>query len=246
MPENTTESRRAERGGGAVRCAIFDFDGTLFDSMYVWDLSAAQYLRSQGREPKPTLSEDLRTMSLHQAACYFQREYHISQPVERIMEGINRAVEAYYFQDVLPKPGIPALLQALQAAGVALCIATATDRYQIEAALTRCGLDHFFSAIFTCTEVGHGKDSPIIYRRAMAHCGAERGSTVIFEDAIHAVETAKADGFTVVAVRDASEPRQERLAALADCYLPDFTHLDRFWAFAAERGLYEPARPFLP
>ncbi|MFR5406324.1 MAG: HAD-IA family hydrolase [Oscillibacter sp.] len=60
----------------------------------------------------------------------------------------------------------------------------------------------FFDAIFTCSEVGHGKDEPVIFRRAMEHFGAQRGSTVVFEDAIHAVETAKKDGFTVAAVFD--------------------------------------------
>lgn len=221
---------------GTLRCAIFDFDGTLFDSMYVWDVAGQQYLRSQGREPKPTLQEDLRTMSLLQAAQYMQREYAIDQPVEAIMDGINRAVENFYFHDVQPKPGIPAFLQALRDAGVTLCIATATDRYQIEAALKRCSLDRFFSGLFTVSEVGEGKHSPTIFRRAMEHCGADRAGTVIFEDAIHAVETAKADGFQVVAIRDESEPRQALLQSLADCYLTDFTQPAAFWAFLNEEA----------
>lgn len=228
--------QKPRKAPGRLRCAIFDFDGTLFDSMYVWDVAGQQYLRSQGREPKPTLAEDLRTMSLYQAACYFQREYGLSQPLEEIMDGINRAVEVYYFRDVLPKPGIPAFLQALREAGVALCIATATDRYQIEAALTRCGLSEFFPAIFTCSEVGRGKDDPLIYRQAMAHCGADRSHTVIFEDAIHAVETAKADGFTVVGIQDDSEERQTLLQSLTDCYLHDFTDPEAFWAFLTEEA----------
>lgn len=174
--------RKAPEG---LRCAIFDFDGTLFDSMYVWDVAGQQYLRSQGQEPKP---------------------------------------------------GIPAFLQALREAGVALCIATATDRYQIEAALTRCGLSEFFPAIFTCSEVGRGKDDPLIYRQAMAHCGADRSHTVIFEDAIHAVETAKADGFTVVGIQDDSEERQTLLQSLSDCYLHDFTDPEAFWAFLTEEA----------
>lgn len=243
MQENKPEIAVGRGKTGHIRCAIFDFDGTLFDSMYVWDLAGQQYLRSQGCMPKPTLQEDLKTMSLYQAACYMQREYAISQPVEAIMDGINKAVERFYFDDVQPKPGIPAFLQTLRDAGVTLCIATATDRYQIEAALQRCGLDHFFPAIFTCTEVGHGKDNPLIYRLAMAHCGADRDTTVIFEDAIHAVETAKADGFTVIGIRDESEPRQPLLQSLADCYLTDFTRLDRFWAFVGENALPKPEFP---
>ena len=96
-------------------------------------------------------------MSLRQAAQYFQTTYALPFPVEEIMEGINRTVEAFYFHDALPKPGVTALLEQLRQAGVAMGIATATDRYQIEAALRRCGLEHYFDAIFTCSEVGHGK-----------------------------------------------------------------------------------------
>ena len=217
----------------SLKCCIFDFDGTLFDSMFIWDQAGELYLRSQGKTPLPSTAEDLRTMSLRQAAQYFQTTYALPFPVEEIMEGINRTVEAFYFHDALPKPGVTALLEQLRQAGVAMGIATATDRYQIEAALRRCGLEHYFDAIFTCSEVGHGKERPEIYRMALEHLGADRGSCVVFEDALHAVKTAKADGFPVVAVYDASEPRQDQLIALADCYLTDFSHPEDFWKFAA-------------
>ena len=217
----------------SLKCCIFDFDGTLFDSMFIWDQAGELYLRSQGKTPLPSTAEDLRTMSLRQAAQYFQTTYALPFPVEEIMEGINRTVEAFYFHDALPKPGVTALLRQLRQAGVAMGIATATDRYQIEAALRRCGLEHYFDAIFTCSEVGHGKERPEIYRMALEHLGADRGSCIVFEDALHAVKTAKADGFPVVAVYDASEPRQDQLIALADCYLTDFSHPEDFWKFAA-------------
>ncbi len=217
----------------SLKCCIFDFDGTLFDSMFIWDQAGELYLRSQGKTPLPSTAEDLRTMSLRQAAQYFQTTYALPFPVEEIMEGINRTVEAFYFHDALPKPGVTALLEQLRQAGVAMGIATATDRYQIEAALRRCGLEHYFDAIFTCSEVGHGKERPEIYRMALEHLGADRGSCVVFEDALHAVKTAKADGFPVVAVYDVSEPRQDQLIALADCYLTDFSHPEDFWKFAA-------------
>ena len=217
----------------SLKCCIFDFDGTLFDSMFIWDQAGELYLRSQGKTPLPSTAEDLRTMSLRQAAQYFQTTYALPFPVEEIMEGINRTVEAFYFHDALPKPGVTALLEQLRQAGVAMGIATATDRYQIEAALRRCGLEQYFDAIFTCSEVGHGKERPEIYRMALEHLGADRGSCVVFEDALHAVKTAKADGFPVVAVYDVSEPRQDQLIALADCYLTDFSHPEDFWKFAA-------------
>ncbi len=214
-------------------CAVFDFDGTLFDSMYVWDRAGEDYLRALGREPGPKLREEMRRLSLDQCARLFQREYGLPLSPEEIAQGINRTVEGYYFDEVQPKPGVKAFLDQLKQHGIPLCIATATDRYQIEAALERCGMAHYFEAVFTCSEVGKGKDEPDIFRAAAARFGAEKERTVIFEDALHAIQTAKADGFPVAAVYDPSEGDREEVRRLADAYIPDYAHTEAFWRFAS-------------
>jgi len=214
-----------------IKCAIFDFDGTLFDSMFIWDEVGEIYLHSLGLEPKPSLREDVRAMSLYQAASYVRKEYGLSLFEEQIIEGINQTVENFYFHEVLPKPGVIDFLERMKRTGAAMCIATASDRYQIEAALQRCGMEHYFDAIFTCSEIGRGKDEPIIFQKAMENFEAERSNTIVFEDAIHAAQTAKADGFTVVAVFDGSEKRQDEIRELADCYIEDFEHSEEFWDY---------------
>ena len=213
--------------------AIFDFDGTLFDSMFLWDHVGEIYLHSLGKEPKPSMREDVRALSLYQSACYFRKEYDLSISVEEIMAGINKTIEHFYIHEVLPKPGVVGFLEQMKKAEIRMCIATASDRYLIEAALKRCGMEHYFEAIFTCSEVGHGKGEPVIFQKAMAYFGAERGNTVIFEDAIHAIQTAKADGFAVAAVFDNSEKHQSEIRDLSDCYIADFEHTEQFWKFAS-------------
>jgi len=216
-----------------IKCAIFDFDGTLFDSMFIWDSVGEIYLRSLGKEAKPSMREDVRALSLYQSACYFRKEYDLALSAEEIMAGINQTIEHFYIHEVLPKPGVVDFLERMKKAEISMCIATASDRYQIKAALSRCGMAHYFEAIFTCSEVGHGKDEPVIFRKAMEHFGADRNSTIIFEDAIHAVQTAKADGFAVVAVFDNSEKQQTEIRDLSDCYIADFEHTEEFWKFAS-------------
>lgn len=212
-----------------LNLAIFDFDGTLFDSMFIWDNVGEIYLRSLEKEPKPSMREDVRALSLYQSACYFKQEYDLSLSIEEIMRGINQTIEHFYIHEVLPKPGVADFLKRMHKDGISMCIATASDRYQIEAALSRCGMEHYFEAIFTCSEVGHGKDEPVIFQKAMEHFGADRSSAIVFEDAIHAIQTAKADGFAVVAVFDSSEKRQAEIRNLADCYITDFEHTEEFW-----------------
>lgn len=214
-----------------LKCAIFDFDGTLFDSMYIWDMVGEVYLRSLGKEPKPSMREDIRALSLYQSACYFKKEYAIDLSVEEIMTGINQTVENFYLREVQPKEGVIAFLNQMKQQGIATCIATASEHYQITAALQRCQMEHLFDAIFTCTEVGHGKDEPVIFRKAMEYFHADRSTTIIFEDALHAVKTAKKDGFKVVAVFDNSEKRQTEIRQLGDCYITEFEHTEEFWQF---------------
>ena len=214
-----------------IKCAIFDFDGTLFDSMYIWDNVADTYLRSLGKTPTSTLREDVRALSLYQSACYFKKEYDLSLSTNEIVTGVNQIIERYYLYEVLPKAGVVEFLEQLKNSGVTMCIATATDRYLIESALKRCKMEHYFDAIFTCGEVGHGKDEPVIFRKAMESFDADLVETLVFEDALHAVCTAKADGFTVIAVADDSEMRQSEIYKLSDFYIESFENTEAFWNF---------------
>ena len=215
-----------------IRGAIFDFDGTLFDSMFIWKTAGDVYLRSLGKEPEKDLQKRLKTMSLHQSAVYIQQAYGLSASVEEIMDGVNRTVEDFYFNTVEPKADVIPFLERMKAQGIKICIATATDRYQVEAALRRCGMDTFFSDIFTCSDVGHGKDEPVIFRRALGHLQTTKADTAVFEDAFHALQTAKNDGFITVAVYDSHEERQNELRRLADLYLDNYSYTDSFWKFA--------------
>ena len=216
-----------------IQAAIFDFDGTLFDSMFIWDTAGETYLRSIGKEPADDLQSILKPMSLYQSAAYLGEHYGIPLSTEEIMNGINRTVEDFYFHTVEPKPGVIAFLEELDRKGMHMCIATATDRYQVEAALVRCGMKHFFSEIFTCTEVGSGKDRPLIFRRAMEHLDTDRSNTVVVEDAWHAIRTAKEDGFLVAAVYDSHERMQSSVRGAADVYLTDYSSTEAFWKFAS-------------
>ena len=217
-----------------IKGAIFDLDGTLFDSMFIWDTIGEIYLRSIGYEPKENLNETFKTMSLYNAACYYQSEYGVTLSVDEIMDGVNKMVEKYYMHEVLLKKGVAEFLEKLHTMGVKMCIATATDKYLVEAALERCNVDKYFSEIFTCTSVGASKDEPVIYREALNHLGTEKKDTYIFEDAIYAVKTAKKDGFITVGIYDSHEECSEEVKKLCDCFIDDYTNVEYFWKFACK------------
>ena len=212
-----------------IKGAVFDFDGTLFESMQIWENIGIDYVKSLGKEPKAYLREELRTMSLKQSAEYLKAEYHISKTIEQIMMEINHMIEDFYYYEALPKNGVIAWLDKLKKEQIVMCIATATDRYLIEAALKRCKMEHYFIQIFTCSEVGYGKDEPMIFRYAMEQLKLNRSNMIIFEDAYHAIVTAKKDSFFVAGVKDRYEARQKEIAQMSDCYISSFEDTDKCW-----------------
>lgn len=197
--------------------AIFDLDGTLLDSMPVWDTLAVRYLHQNGKEPKPGLRAILATLAMVGSAEYLIEEYGIRKDVQTVIDEMNEIGLVSYRDEVLPKEGVIPFLETLRSKGVNMCVATATDRPLVEAALKRLNMMQYFQRIFTCTEVGASKRRPDIFYAAMEDLDGTKENTVIFEDSLHAIETAKAAGFRVAAVPDASAQKDRtQIQALAD------------------------------
>ena len=205
-----------------LKGAIFDFDGTLVDSMFIWDTIGEDYLRSLGKEPHEDLKETFMILTLEEAAEYYRTRYGVTLSVKEIVDGVNAMVEEIYKTRVTLKRDVADYLRLLKENGTRMCIATVTDRYLVEETLDRLGILQYFSEIFTCAEVGYGKDKPIIYRKALEHLGTTKNEAYVFEDSLFALKTAKADGFTTVGVYDRHENRQDNLKNLADYYIVDF------------------------
>lgn len=219
------------KGRKVIEAAIFDFDGTLFDSMRVWDNAGEAYLSSFGIRAAEGLGEALKPMSVLQAAAYIRREYLPSVSEKDIALGINSVVEDAYRFSIMPKPGAPSFLRQLSARGVKMCIATAAEEKLVRCALERCSLQGFFRGIISCNSARGGKGSPLVYRAALSLLQSGRKEALVFEDALHAILCAKADGFIAVAVADPSEKRIAEARASADFFLEDYGHLDPFWEF---------------
>ena len=210
-----------------LQSAIFDMDGTLLDSMHIWNDVGPKTLRSIGIEPAPDLGPRLMLMTFRDGAALCKEEYHLSESVEEIMDLTKARVRGFYENEVQPKPGVEKFLSLLKMDGVWMYVATNTDRDLVEAALKHAGLDGYFRGILTCAEVGAGKkDSPEIYERAMRRLRGNKKDTVIFEDALHAIQTAKAAGFRVCGVYDPSaEADQAEIKSLSDYYIRSFEEM---------------------
>lgn len=210
-----------------LKSAIFDLDGTLLNSMHMWDSVAASYLKNKGIIPKPDFDEKTRSKTGRQIARLFRREYGLKLSAAEIIDGFNGILLDFYANKVLLKDGVLEMLEKLRRRRVRMCIATATDRHLVEAGLRRTGILDYFERIFTCTEVGKGKEQPDIFCQALSFLGTDIRETVVFEDAYYAVKTAKKAGFTVAAVFDKSPHHQpDEVRLLSDYYITSFAEWD--------------------
>lgn len=209
-----------------IKAAIFDMDGTLTDSMPVWDGVWTEFLTRRGIAPDPGITSKYKALTLYEAAEYYRDSYGLGDTPEEICRAVNGLVREGYGRVGL-KPGARGYLMRLRARGVPMCVATNTARSLVEYVLDRLGILDFFDFLLPCAEFGSGKAKPDIFFECARRLGSEPRETCVFEDAPHALRTAHDAGFLTCAVRDASYAAEEPLLrAMADACLTSFDELD--------------------
>lgn len=200
-----------------INAAIFDLDGTLLDSTEMWENLGERFLLSLGIEPKENLRDAIWDMSLPESAAFFKREYAVPLSEEEILARLNELSENVYTNDAPLKSGVKRLLSSLQMLEIKCVLATAADKNLAEAALARTGISDYFSGIFSCSEYG-AKTSPDIFLKAAELLETKPCETVVFEDSLAAVQTAKSAGFITAAAFDNSEKNHDLLCDTSDFY----------------------------
>ena len=182
--------------------AIFDMDGTLIDSMVFWKNLATEYLTCKGvREIPAEILEQIKPMTMSESAALFHAEFGLTGDIESEM---NAMMDDHYCKDIPLKPGVREYLQKLHARGIRMCVASATAEYLMDACLTRLGVRDYFDFLLSCETVGVGKRSPLVYHESARRLNASPAEIAVYEDALYAVQTAKAAGYYVVGVYDHS------------------------------------------
>lgn len=187
-----------------IQAVIFDVDGVLFDSMWMWDELDEKYLRSLGLEMREETTKAVSKMSFEEAADYLRVEYRLDLTVEEIVGQIQDMVRNFYYQEVTLKAGVRRMLENLTRRGIPAVIASASDLDMLEHALTRCQIRPMIKKVFTCSEVGAGKTRPDVFLAAAEYLGVQPEHCLIVEDSLHAIETAIQAGFVTAGVYDES------------------------------------------
>lgn len=213
--------------------AIFDVDGTLLDSMPIWDDASERFLSGLGVKAEPGLNEIMFRMSLDEGAAYLKSAYGLDLSEQEIKDGILGVIRDFYFYQAQLKPGAGEFLAQMKAREIPMYIATSSNREHIRAAFERLGFYDYFDGMITCEEAGAGKSDPRIFLLAADRMGLEPADIFVFEDVIHAIRTANSAGFVTVGVYDAaSSSDNTAIREESGLYLHSLENWERFRDFA--------------
>lgn len=209
-----------------MNAAIFDLDGTLIDSMGVWDKIGRDFLAARGINMPDDLSRMVKNMSFNESAGYYIRRFGLPERNEELIALWNAMAYREYAENIELKPGVREYLSQCTDRKIKMGIATATDRELAEAVLSRHGIMDYFETIVTIAGTQMSKEHPDIFLAAARKLGAVPQDCIVFEDCLHAVRGARKAGMKVWAVFDpASEHEKAELVRIADRYIYSFLEL---------------------
>ncbi|MDR2909002.1 MAG: HAD family phosphatase, partial [Oscillospiraceae bacterium] len=195
---------------------IFDLDGTLADSMRVWDRLCGDWLLAKGKIPPESLGRDIAVMTLEQSAEYIIREFGIGLPAPRVIEEWLGAARREYEETVALKEGAAELISAMAKKGMRIGIATSCFPGACEALLQKNGVSEHIGAIVYSNGTLRDKTWPDIWLECAVRLGVTPEDCVAFEDLRAAGKGIRRAGMAFVAVYDKSNREWDKMRAEAD------------------------------
>lgn len=205
------------------KSVIFDLDGTLVDSMWIWREIDIRFLGKYGLQVPEGLNDALEGYSFHETAVYFKEHFDLPLNTEEIMETWNQMAADIYIHEIPLKKGVREFITLLQEKNMKLGIATSNSRELTKACLESKGILNAFDYICTSDEVPRGKPEPDVYLHAAEAIGADPEETLVFEDIPYGLLAGKRAGMTVCAVKDPySEGSMKEKLQIADYYIDSY------------------------
>ena len=206
-----------------IKAVLFDLDGTLIDSMWMWKEIDIEYLGSLGYELPEDLQHKIEGMSYSETAVYFKETFHIQDSLEEIKEMWTRMALYKYSHDVPYKPGALAFLKELRKRGIKTGICTSNGQELVTAVMDALDMHSYFDCVMTACNVKRGKPFPDIYLAVAEQLGVEPSCCLVYEDVPNGILAGKNAGMKVCAMEDNSAlDQKEMIRSLADYYITSF------------------------
>ena len=205
---------------------IFDLDGTIADSNYVWEKIDVDFFGKRGLDVPEDYLRKIDSLSFNDAAVFTKNEYGFSESTDEIKaEWCAMAKDEYSFK-VKPKKYAGEYIKKIKENGAKIALCTASPKELYEPFLKNNGMYSYFDVFVSGTEVKRGKAFPDIYLLAAERLGVPPKRCVVFEDILSAVLGAKSAGMTVYGIADfKSERHKEKIMEAADGFIYDFSEI---------------------
>jgi len=209
-----------------LEAVIFDLDGSLVDSMWMWKKIDMEYLERYGISLPENLQQEIEGMSFVETAGYFKEHFQIPDSIEEIGETWNRMAWDKYMYEVPLKPGVMDFLHTCRSHQIKLGIASSNSSALIMNVLEAHHIRGFFDCIKSGTDVIKGKPAPDIYLHVAKELNVNPQNCLVFEDITQGILAGKSAGMKVCAVEDAYSSEQwEEKIRLADLYISSYDEL---------------------
>ena len=206
-----------------IKGVIFDLDGTLVDSMWMWKAIDIEYLGKRGLDCPEDLQKKIEGMSFSETAVYFKERFHLPDSLDEIKAEWTRMSLDKYEHQVPLKPGAGRFLRFLKDHNIPMGIATSNGQAMVDGVLDALKIRPFFDSVATACEVKAGKPAPDIYLYVAGKLGVKPEDCLAFEDVPAGIQAGKAAGMRVIAMADEfSRAMEEEKRRLADFWADDF------------------------
>ena len=184
------------------KAVIFDFDGTIANSRYVWQKVDVDFFAKRGMEIPSDYVEAISVMSFYNGAVYTKEKYNIKESVEEIMNEWNSQALREYKENVVLKPFVKEYLRELKDKGYKIGLATAALHDYYIPVLEREGVLDCFDVFTDTRDDARDKNFPDIYLLCAEKLGSNSANSIVFEDVLKGVKSSVSAGFNTTAVYD--------------------------------------------
>ena len=207
--------------------AIFYMDGTIMDSLGVWEKIDYEFLENKrGIKVPGDYVHQISAMSFAEIADYTKNRFNLPDSPEELMAEWTQMAEYEYSHNIRLKPFVKEYIHSLKERGMKIVLCTSSPANFYEGALKNNGIYDLFDAFCGTCEAGEGKNSKKVFLLAAEKVGAIPERCVVFEDVLSAATTAKGAGMTVCAVYDErSEVHKNALKEICDYYIDSFEEM---------------------
>ena len=212
-----------------IKAVIFDLDGTLIDSMWLWKSIDIEYLKRYNIELPHTLQDEIEGMSFTETALYFKERFNLDEDIDEIKSVWNEMAWEYYMNKVTLKDDVVHLLTYLKENNIKLGIATSNSKELVSVIVKRFNLHEFFDTVRTSCEVDKGKPAPDIYLKVAEDLEVDPINCIVFEDVLNGIHGGKNAGMRVCGIYDDfSKHVSDKIKAAADYYIEGYHEIVEF------------------